>query len=75
VFNVGKCPKSDKVVSDCPTESFTAGTQLGSTGPKFYGVHILCPHCKTILGSSIDVSNYQGDLTKQRKDLGLPKAR
>jgi phage FluMu protein Com len=57
--NVGKCPKCEKTLHKTDFESIIIGNQ--AFGPFYNGISILCPHCKTILGTAIDPVSIKDD--------------
>jgi len=71
----GKCPKCEKVPQKTDIETIIIGDQV--LGPFYGGVSILCPHCKTILGISIDPISIKEDVVREvLKGLGAkPKTR
>jgi phage FluMu protein Com len=59
MVNVGKCPKCENVPHKTDFERITIGDR--AYGPFYNGLSILCPHCKTILGISIDPMSIRAD--------------
>jgi hypothetical protein len=58
----GKCPKCEKLV----IRAVLDGIDLGQiAGPTYRGFTILCPHCKTILGTGFDPIALKADVVQQ----------
>jgi hypothetical protein len=58
--DMAKCPKCEKIVKNCPIEFALFGD-----GPVWKGIHVVCPYCKTILGSSIDPIAVKADIVRE----------
>jgi hypothetical protein len=52
---IGKCPKCQQTVDRCDLDPMIIGDR--ESGAYFHGGLVCCPHCKTILGVSIDSPN------------------
>jgi hypothetical protein len=60
MFHTGKCPGCKKNVSTLMMERVEISEGIG--GPKWHGVNLLCPSCKTVLGATLDSVALQADL-------------
>jgi len=60
MFPTGKCPGCKKTVSTVALERIQISEGIG--GPKWNGVNLLCPSCRTILGATLDPVALQADL-------------
>ena len=60
MFHAGKCPGCKKTVSTVTLERVEISEGIG--GPKWHGVNLCCPLCRTILGASLDPVALQTDL-------------
>ncbi len=62
MFHTGKCPGCQKNVSTVTMERVEVSE--GLAGPKWHGVNLLCPSCRTILGATFDPQALQADLVR-----------
>jgi phage FluMu protein Com len=68
----GKCPKCEKIVVHANLDHITMGNQL--TGPLYNAVSAVCPHCKNILGITIDPFVIRNEIVERVLDgLGVKK--
>jgi hypothetical protein len=62
MFHAGKCPGCQKRVSAVSMERVQISEGIG--GPRWNGVNLLCPSCRTILGATFDPQALQTDIVK-----------
>jgi hypothetical protein len=51
MFNIGKCPKCDRTITNVKIEDVTVDVQFT---PAWKGISYVCPWCNTILSVQID---------------------
>ena len=64
MFNSGKCPNTDcrRTITKVHAEDVEVMVGLQ---PAWVGLSLLCPHCKTVLGASIDPIALKTDIVKE----------
>ncbi len=68
----GKCPKCEKIVVHANLDHITMGNQL--TGPMHHALSAVCPHCKNILGVTIDPFTVRNEIVERVLDgMGVKK--
>ncbi len=62
MFRTGKCPNPScaKVLQNTDMESIVIGNK--TSGPFYNGISALCPHCRTIVGVTIDPTSLGSDI-------------
>ena len=64
MLNTGKCPNTDCRKTITKVQAENVEVMVGSK-PAWVGLSLLCPHCKTVLGASIDPIALKIDIVKE----------
>jgi hypothetical protein len=62
MFTTGKCPKCEGTIGFVNIEHVNVREGLQN---KWHGVSLICPHCRTVLGVSIDPIALKSDIVEE----------